>query len=381
MASGTNLFDFAPRELSQSAFWAWVLQSTDPPQQDRDVAELGEELLRRVGAPIPQDSIEVETERPLGGAGRVDIYAEIDGKETLLIEHKVSASLQAGQLARYRASVDETVYCLFLSVSYDLHKRRTMESFPEVSEWSILDAERLVDILESSASSHPLVVDYRAWLTDRVDQWNRLETGALSTEKANRREALKTVQGQWRFMQYVTRGFSADGRQYGHRDRRGGAPWTEFRFVENAQERDALLYRIERLSEGPVFRLRQWQPDPNPSWNEKKDRRDELRTLWQDCLDQVGELEWATPRNWGEESCEVARISLLDCTTSELADELAAVHPRFVERVEEQFGWSVGRNVYSYTCRECEAEFEVEQDISEYGTQLFPPDRCSECAV
>lgn len=383
MSSGTNLFEFAPRELSQSAFWAWVVQSAEPGEKGlADVAPVGRQLLRRVGAPVPREGIEVSTERSLqGDAGRVDIHVQIDGRAKLLIEHKVSGALQPGQLKRYRASVDDSVHCLFLSTSYKLQKRRTEDGFKGFGDWRVLDAKRLLNILESGASSHPLVEDYRDWLANRVEGWYRLEEKALSQESSDRKKALGTIPGQWRFMERVTESFSAEGRQYGRPARTSGEPWTQFRFVEEAGDQDTLFYRIDRLAKGPVFRLIQYQSQPTPSWAEKKRRREELQRLWRQCCDEGGMLDWMGPKNRGKKSSSVARINLLGCNASDLENELRTLHTRFVERVEEMFGWTVGRHKYSYDCLECEGEFHVEQEISEYGSQVFPPDRCSTCAA
>lgn len=382
MPTGTNLFEFAPRELSQSAFWAWVLQSTDPAEENLvGVARVGEELLDRVEMRPPRNSIEVDTEHTLeNDGGRPDIYAEIDGEVELLIEHKVSAGLRPEQLTNYEQSVDETVRCVFLSTSYSLQKKRSEDGFAGFGKWKVLDAERLLDILEATAFSHPVVVDYQAWLRERVNERQELEERALSETPSDRQEALDTVPGQWRLMEYAVQSFSGEGRQHTGRDTSDGSPYTQFRFVENTDDRDALFYRVESLSGGPVFRLKQWQGDPSPSWLEKERRRDELRTLWRECLDAVGTLDWAEPRNWGKQSSAVARLNLLDYTAAELAEELAKVHPAFVDRVEEKFGWPVGEHEYSYECRECGREFTVEQTIAKRGSQVFPPVRCPRCA-
>lgn len=377
MGVGNNLFQFAPRELSHSAFWAWVLQSTHPPlDAHSEVSQLGKTFLRDIDLPVPQATIEVKTEHSLPGeGGRVDIHAEIDGATKLLIENKVSAPIRGDQLAAYRTSVDEPVHCVFLSTAYDLQKRR---GELDVNGWAVRDARDVRDLLESVASSHPVVVQYHEWLKQQVRKRARHEEMALSEDVDERVEALETVPGQWRFMRSATGSFSNDGRQYGARERSDGSPYTEFRFVENNENRDALFYRIDNLTNGPVFRLKQWQPAPSPDWSTKKERRNHLRELWNESLDKAGALEWDEPTNRGRQSSAVARINLLDCMASELADELAAVHPTFVDRIRTERDWPVGQGCYAYECHECDDTFKKEQRISEFGRQVFPPS-CPDC--
>jgi len=379
MALGNNLFRFAPRELSQSAFWAWVLNSLDPSHDEReDVRAVGEALLERVGAGVPRTSIEVETEHTWGDAGRVDIHVDIDGEAEVVVEHKVTAPLRPHKLFAYQESGDESVSFVLLSSSYDLWKRRTDDGYEGFEPWTLLDAEDLLDILPSTATSHPVVADYRAWLSDRVDEWKGLEEMALSEEPGERKEALKTVPGQWRFMERVTESFANDGRQYGTRGRASGSPYTQFRFVERGTGRDALIYRIEKLSGGPVFRLRQY--DPRADWNDKKKRRDMLRECWNQCVEDAGALEWQRPSNRGKKNCNIASIDLRENSASELAEELKGVHSAFKEHLEREFNWQVGRHVYRYgDCRECGQEIEIERSISKHGGELFHPDRCRDC--
>lgn len=379
MGVGNNLFQFAPRELSHSAFWAWVLQSTDPSlDAHSEVSELGETFLRDLDLPVPKTTIEVDTEHSLAGeGGRVDIHAEIDGATMLLLEHKVSAPIRGDQLAAYRRSVDEPVHCVFLSTAYDLQKR---QGELDVNGWALRDARDVLNLLESVASSHPVVVHYQEWLNQQVRERDRHEEMALSEDVDERVEALETVPGQWRFMRQVTDSFTSDGRQHTGRNRSDGSPYTQFRFVENNESRDALFYRIDDLTDGPVFRLKQWQPDPSPDWSTKKERRDHLRELWSESLGEAGTLEWDEPTNRGKQSSAVARTSLLDCTASELADELAAVHPTFVDRIRTKLDWPVGRGCYAYECHECDDTFKREQRISEFGRQVFPPN-CPDCGT
>lgn len=341
MSDQPNLFEFAPRELSHSAFWAWVLDSLDSQEEDlRDVRDLGRELLQSVGASPPKVSIEVETEYSLPGeAGRVDIYATIDDSEALLIENKVSDRPSVDQLRAYKASPDaEEAHFLLISTTYPTQNAAKAEA---EEPWTYLNAEDVLELLDEVNGDYPILTDYHRWLTDEVSQRRVLEEKALDSDPELRMEGLRTVPGQWAFMWVVTEPFAETGRQYTHRNTTSGDPWTEFRFVEEVtDDQDALYYRVEELAVGPVFRLNQYQGTVSPNLTTKNERLEVLRDLWFETVDNGGELPWDWKNTGGQKRCEIARLDLSETGAAELAEELQRVHRPYVEKVASR-DWDV----------------------------------------
>jgi hypothetical protein len=102
-----DIFRLAPRELSHSAFWGWVIQSADGPESVISLEgprTIARSLLEALKIRWPR-SVWVRTEAPLGkDVGRVDILVSAsEGRDPILaIEHKVTAIPDAGQARRYK---------------------------------------------------------------------------------------------------------------------------------------------------------------------------------------------------------------------------------------------------------------------------------------
>lgn len=346
MSYHSNLFEYAPRELSHSAFWAWVLDSLNTSSGEfSDVRALAQRLLDAADVPIP-DEINVTTESPLEtGANRIDIHALLDGERELLIENKVSARPSVEQLTSYQeASNHETAHFLLLSTAFPMQKAKCAE---QEELWTFLQAPDLLTLLKMGERSHPVLSDYHEWLKQALDEREELATKARSSKPDDRREAIKTLPGQWAFMERVVEPFEDTGRQYGHRSHSGGAPWTEFRFIEedgfegNDEGQDAVFYRLERLSAGPMFRVHQYQDSIGENWSNKKERLSTLRDLWHTSVAEAGELPWEDGSNRGKKRCEISRIGLDEFGAEEIAAELASVHEVFVHKIVAEFGWDV----------------------------------------
>ena len=115
----------------------------------------------------------------------------------------------------------------------------------------------------------------------------------------------------------------------------GGAPWTQFRFVDEEGNRDALFYRIDGWKESAFFSLRQYQRDPIPDVESKRRRFDQLRRSWLEAWSSAGAANHLQLRPVrGKKEIEIARISLKTTSTSTVRAALAEVHPTFIANLE-----------------------------------------------
>lgn len=113
MLAGPNLFTYAPSELSQDAFLAWLLAWASDEYADTDPAlhrtghHFVAALLRKCGRSVPDfRSVEVQTQHPARHdkkAGAIDVFVTLDDAVALLIEDKVRAGMHGDQLRRYLA--------------------------------------------------------------------------------------------------------------------------------------------------------------------------------------------------------------------------------------------------------------------------------------
>lgn len=108
--SRPNLFQIATSELSQDAFFAWLIQWADPSnmQYDSTLCAIGQDFVRFL--------TDQQRDEPLTGickveAGRqwrnIDIWAMINDKFLIIIEDKIGTGVHSGQLDRYRKTVEE----------------------------------------------------------------------------------------------------------------------------------------------------------------------------------------------------------------------------------------------------------------------------------
>lgn len=101
-----NLFDFATSELSQDAFFAWLLSwaSVENSLVDSDLNSLGKRMLTRMTG-ITEDSIrQVVVGRQWE---KIDIWVEVNDDMFVVIEDKISSAEHDNQLERYRRSAED----------------------------------------------------------------------------------------------------------------------------------------------------------------------------------------------------------------------------------------------------------------------------------
>jgi hypothetical protein len=104
-----NLFDFATSELSQDAFFCWLLAWADArySQEDPALHRAGRSLLNALLAKHDERLSETSSVQIKQQHYRADIVAEIDNRLVLLIEDKIHALLHGNQLERYRVILTE----------------------------------------------------------------------------------------------------------------------------------------------------------------------------------------------------------------------------------------------------------------------------------
>jgi hypothetical protein len=100
----SNIFSYAPKELTNSAMWAWILSALKTEDHHHPRYAIAQNILNRLDVPIPrpEDIAEIHTERSFkkintgkidipSVKGRVDIFLRVAGAApaVLFIENKV----------------------------------------------------------------------------------------------------------------------------------------------------------------------------------------------------------------------------------------------------------------------------------------------------
>ena len=105
-----NFFHLATNELSQSAFWAWLLQWGDPQKKDYDAAlcACAQDFIRLlIGQEFPGQPPVINKAIARCQYQNVDVWAEINDEFLIIIEDKTHTGEQGNQLERYRQLAEE----------------------------------------------------------------------------------------------------------------------------------------------------------------------------------------------------------------------------------------------------------------------------------
>jgi len=341
-----NLFTFAKRELSHSAFWAWVLQSLCPgcPPNLEAIRPLAKNLLQRLGA-ANFDVTEVRTEYCATGSpksGRMDVVAFGRERKVVLIEHKVGALPVHQQLERYRRALEGQLFHV---------EAAAIVSCGIVQPLSDTDARwigprSLRTIIAAYRDCHPFVSMYADWLDERVRSWDEATNLIISGQQAVRPSPLAGPEGQWGYMELVAkqlireRVVAASALQQSNGTSRG-RPWTQLRFFNGSGDFDALFYRVD-VPLDIEFTLKQYQKPAKPG----KDRRlDALREMFSEAVRKCGaSFSGLKPRKRSKKvqnEARIATVSLTKVAPSTLIKELPAVHAAFVQQLREHH-WPIG---------------------------------------
>jgi len=146
-----NLFDLSPRELTNSAVWAWILDGLNS-SKDSLRQSVANELLKTLNVPVPDEVRVLETERSLPDGRRMDVYLEGVklGKEFIFfIENKVSHDTAVdSQVAGYLDALSQrgmAVYSAVLSLAPEIRQLIVNSPrFTEENRPAVLDLEQMI---------------------------------------------------------------------------------------------------------------------------------------------------------------------------------------------------------------------------------------------
>lgn len=162
-----NLFDYATSELSQDAFFAWLLKwaSHEYLDTDSELSNLGRRMLSRMTG-IDEDSIRsVEVGRQWEN---IDIWVEVNDDTFVVIEDKTGTAEHDNQLERYRKTAEDwyagkrdRFHCVYLKTGNE-----PASSLKAIEErgYGVFSRRDVLDILASYSGDDSIVKDFTAHL-------------------------------------------------------------------------------------------------------------------------------------------------------------------------------------------------------------------------
>lgn len=338
----TNFFKFVTKETSHSAFWAWILQSLSAPDETdlKEAQQIAQNLLAKINLQPPQGrNISVRTEEKLPKYGRADIIVRYDDKVVLGIENKVKACSNSEQINLYKQSYPNAAWCI-LETGFDYgqaeNTRKNGTTYIGLTEIS-----KIIENIQDN--SHPLIRDYKRWISDKMQTISdRTEAATTNDCKIFNEYFEKYEETKWVLAKSL---FGTNNLEHFHNN--GGSTCVQYCFLrlENLKEPekyDGLLWRFDHSTKGNYISLRQYnntdKKDEN-FWNEKKDRLSHLRKMWENLTENSG-LRWNTsPQKTNKQTQQESEIAWLIISNQNLPairKKLPRLHKKFVSALREE---------------------------------------------
>jgi hypothetical protein len=183
-----NLFRFAPRELSQDAFIAWLASWACPSQahENRPLHQTGQKLLEAlfachgVAAPAGPTIVRARCQ-----VDRIDVLIEIDTTYAILIEDKLYSAEHSDQLRRYatrltaeKAKTECTVLPIYFKTGDQSNLRAVFDS-----GYRVFDRQAFLRVLEfgmAQGVTSDIFRDYYTWLQSLEDAVEAFRVTPLS---------------------------------------------------------------------------------------------------------------------------------------------------------------------------------------------------------
>lgn len=213
-----NLFKFAPRELSHSAFWAYCLDClNEAPGDFEGPKRAARAMLKALKFPLTTP-VEVRTEFHLSTRARIDILACGSEGKILGIEHKVGAGASEDQLLRYQEEAKRRdgfdwplpdgvnrpqmpPKLVIISAAFDdvevgntgLEEGVNYFGLRQLADWAA----------SGRGAGNTLVDEYADWSSDGVQAREKLQKDAVSGSKHDFIAAMRSYEGQLAFMKNI----------------------------------------------------------------------------------------------------------------------------------------------------------------------------------
>ncbi|MEA2031167.1 MAG: PD-(D/E)XK nuclease family protein [candidate division Zixibacteria bacterium] len=323
-AISNNFFDYAPRELTHSSFWAWVLVHSNMPNTDE--YKLANSFLNHVGIineVVKAVKREVSVPMTKGkGKNRFDIVVFFESGNCLIIENKIKAGLNSNQLSRYENVNNINVpndgnytikYRVFLNSGYDLGYTTNINKHLKLAKWTTVSVDDIWNMINTISGTSQLLNDYSDWLQARFDEWDRIIDDLTSPNNALFTESIKHPVGQYeiakkalgQFNGFITHGNHNGGKSYvnflfyGIND----GKWEKWQSTSPREYRAILLYTFECNKVTLVQYLHKSNLEYPPEWldtlNEKQRMKNKLITHFKNIVNNF-KFDLGTPPNRGD---------------------------------------------------------------------------------
>ncbi|MGL4982995.1 MAG: PD-(D/E)XK nuclease family protein [Treponemataceae bacterium] len=169
-----NIFKLATKELSQDAFFTWLLQwADDKHKSDMVLHETAKDFVRLLigqNAQYPITSVKAERQWK-----NIDIKAIINDEYFICIEDKTNTKEHSNQLERYKETVQEyygnSHKLVFIYLKTGNESALTLKKVKEKG-YSIIGRKEVLEILDKRQNTNDIICDFHSYLAEIEKQTN-----------------------------------------------------------------------------------------------------------------------------------------------------------------------------------------------------------------
>ncbi len=157
-----NLFSFATSELSQDAFFAWLMQWADSSYKELDESlhVVAQNFIRLL---LDDEKFETKKISIKSQSNNIDLLAEINNDTILIIEDKIGTSVHDDQLNRYRKIGEEgyktkELKCAYIKIIDEPNLVKQNIESKEIYKY--ISRRDLIDCLNTYKGENQILKDY-----------------------------------------------------------------------------------------------------------------------------------------------------------------------------------------------------------------------------
>jgi hypothetical protein len=166
------LFEYATKELSQDAFFCWLLAWSQDEYEDNDLNIVANNIIKY----ITNKNIKVKDIEIFRQYKDIDFYIRLNDEIIIVFEDKIKTTTHDNQLKRYREIIqqkypdDETFYVYIKSDLVFSNEKEEVEEYG----YKVLDIYKINDFLVNNIQND-IYMDYRSYLKEKIKKYNNFE--------------------------------------------------------------------------------------------------------------------------------------------------------------------------------------------------------------
>lgn len=171
-----NIFNFATSELSQDAFFCWLIQWADQKYRECELNKCANEFIKKL---LPDNTVtEINSVSVYKQWKKIDIWVTINEEIALIIEDKINAKEHDNQLQNYEKETNKwcnennITKCFFVFLkTATISQYEKEEICKNNPNWKVIERQDILDVLNhySDKISSDFFCDYLSQLANSDD--------------------------------------------------------------------------------------------------------------------------------------------------------------------------------------------------------------------